>query len=321
MKKLFTNVFAVVLAVGAFAQDKSNSTPIETFRSDYFFLNFSDKSGDTLLLTATDRGPCSDSIFFVYSWQNQQGQSQGYISGTNDFGDKAIAQRIQFNGSADVLAVITFLVGSGGNNVITSKIYSGTNTPTTLLGTSAPLPFSQLTPLPDAQQISFPFATPPTVDGTFWAAIDYSTAQGADEVAVLTTRIDCGGTDVFALESNNQWVGIHTYQVALDLAVFAVVVTKDNTSVAEFVGKDINAVAFPNPANGSTNINYNIKNDGNVTIKLFDTNGRVVINHNDGFKATGEYTTTIDLNSVKAGSYIYTIETTGIQAVGKLMVK
>ncbi len=62
---------------------------------------------------------------------------------------------------------------------------------------------------------------------------------------------------------------------------------------------------YPNPFNPSTKINYEIPVDGDITLKLFDINGKEVMEIAGGFRTSGYYTSVLDLSSLPSGIYFY----------------
>jgi Secretion system C-terminal sorting domain len=62
---------------------------------------------------------------------------------------------------------------------------------------------------------------------------------------------------------------------------------------------------YPNPFNPSTMIDYSIKNDGMVTIKIYDILGREVKTLIDEYKPAGNYKVNFDASSLTSGVYLY----------------
>ncbi len=62
--------------------------------------------------------------------------------------------------------------------------------------------------------------------------------------------------------------------------------------------------AFPNPFNSNTSINYNLQESGNITLVLFDLNGRKIMTVSSGRISAGSHTLTIDGSSLSSGVYI-----------------
>jgi len=77
---------------------------------------------------------------------------------------------------------------------------------------------------------------------------------------------------------------------------------------------------YPNPFNPSTIVAYSIKNDGMVTIKIYDILGREVrtlINEN---KPAGNYTVEFDASALSSGVYLYKIKSGKFVNVKKMIL-
>ena len=77
---------------------------------------------------------------------------------------------------------------------------------------------------------------------------------------------------------------------------------------------------FPNPFNPSTTITYQIPNDGQVTIKVFDVLGREVKTLVDEFKPANWYSVVFDASHLSSGMYFYSIHAGDYNAVKKMML-
>lgn len=67
--------------------------------------------------------------------------------------------------------------------------------------------------------------------------------------------------------------------------------------------------SFPNPADKQTRFFYELQKPTNVSFDVYDVNGRLVKNYNEGIKEAGKHTHIIDLASFTSGVYFYTIKT------------
>ncbi len=81
---------------------------------------------------------------------------------------------------------------------------------------------------------------------------------------------------------------------------------------------------YPNPFNPSTTIEYTLPNSGNVELKIFDINGKLVRTLENSFKETGYHKTVWDSKNeagqtVSSGAYIYQVRT-GATAISKKMI-
>ncbi len=73
--------------------------------------------------------------------------------------------------------------------------------------------------------------------------------------------------------------------------------------VAEFPTEFALLLAYPNPFNPATTISYNLIEDGNVTLTIFDINGREVSRLVEETQTAGEYELFWDANHVSSGVY------------------
>ena len=62
---------------------------------------------------------------------------------------------------------------------------------------------------------------------------------------------------------------------------------------------------YPNPFNATTNISYNLADASNVTLKVYDITGRLVVTLVDGQMDAGEHVVAWDASNVSSGVYFY----------------
>ena len=62
---------------------------------------------------------------------------------------------------------------------------------------------------------------------------------------------------------------------------------------------------YPNPFNPTTQIQYDLPEDGNISLKVYNMLGEVVIELDKGFKTAGRHTITFDGNMLPSGVYFY----------------
>ncbi len=78
---------------------------------------------------------------------------------------------------------------------------------------------------------------------------------------------------------------------------------KDSTSITRKPTIAALLENYPNPFNPSTLINYQLPEQGRVSIKVYDLLGREVANLVDGMKETGYYSVTFDGSKLSSGIY------------------
>jgi len=77
---------------------------------------------------------------------------------------------------------------------------------------------------------------------------------------------------------------------------------------------------YPNPFNPSTTIDYQIKQSGFVTIKVYDILGNEVKTLVKEYKQAGSYTLNFNAGSLNSGVYVYRITAGGYTAARKMIL-
>ncbi|PIW69236.1 MAG: peptidase S8, partial [Ignavibacteriales bacterium CG12_big_fil_rev_8_21_14_0_65_30_8] len=77
---------------------------------------------------------------------------------------------------------------------------------------------------------------------------------------------------------------------------------------------------FPNPFNPSTIIQYQIKESGFVSIKVYDYLGREVAVLINKDQPSGIYLVTFDASNLSSGVYLYTIDAKDFHKVKKMIL-
>ena len=77
---------------------------------------------------------------------------------------------------------------------------------------------------------------------------------------------------------------------------------------------------YPNPFNPTTNIQYDLPVASDVSIKVYDIQGRMIANIAKGQQTAGTYTHRFDAGSMASGMYIYRIEAGSFVATKKMML-
>lgn len=77
---------------------------------------------------------------------------------------------------------------------------------------------------------------------------------------------------------------------------------------------------FPNPFNPSTVIDYQLPNDGKVTIKVYDLLGKEIETLVDDYKTKGKYSVTFNGGKLSSGMYFYEIKSGGFYSSRKMLL-
>ena len=79
--------------------------------------------------------------------------------------------------------------------------------------------------------------------------------------------------------------------------------------------------SFPNPSRGMSTITYSIPQKAQVSLTIYDMQGRVVKVFQNGERAPGKYAVTVPANLLKAGVYYYKLEAGDFKATKKMIVQ
>jgi hypothetical protein len=79
-------------------------------------------------------------------------------------------------------------------------------------------------------------------------------------------------------------------------------------------------VIFPNPTSTKLNLRYNLPKDDEITIALFDMQGKLILQKSLGKLVSGEQQQTLDVSNLPEGSYVCRIKGQH-QTVTKTVIK
>jgi len=75
---------------------------------------------------------------------------------------------------------------------------------------------------------------------------------------------------------------------------------------------------YPNPFNPTTKIDFQLPEDGNVNLSVYDNSGRLVASILSGFRTAGYYTINFNASNLSSGIYFYKMEYNNISKVLKM---
>ena len=78
--------------------------------------------------------------------------------------------------------------------------------------------------------------------------------------------------------------------------------------------------SYPNPFNPITQISYELANDENVNISIYDAMGRHVDELIDGFQNSGEYNISWNASSQASGTYFIQMSTGNKTMIEKIVL-
>ena len=74
----------------------------------------------------------------------------------------------------------------------------------------------------------------------------------------------------------------------------------------------------PNPFNPTTAFSFKLQASSQVSLKVYDTTGRLVATLLDGWQEAGTHDVTFDGSNLSAGIYLYRLEAGALSATGKM---
>lgn len=274
---------------------------------------------------------------FVFTYT--AGNTWGYLAGMNGYGDREKAQRLTFSGNAPfkVTQVWGYFSDAAvvGNGTLRAKIYTvnaNTTGPGTLLGESALLNTMNVKTSATAVPVTiFTFPTPVSVTRKeFFASIDFSQLYTArDTVALFTTEAECGsGDDTWELfEDGTTWVKINnpttSWGTNANFIMAAVVEFDAATDVNDpFVAQKGLRIfpASPNPTNNWVDLPYQLESSTAVNIEIYSADGKLLQRHHKIQQLPGRYAERIDVQSLPAGTYVYSVVTNEARVMSRFVV-
>lgn len=146
----------------------------------------------------------------------------------------------------------------------------------------------------------------------------------------------CGG---LATLDENAVLGTVTFRVTreiespCEIALTSVQMLDNTGEVRETEGRGISVMSgsaipdnyalyqnYPNPFNPTTNIQFDLKESGHVTVLVYNTLGQVVATLVDNTMEAGRHQMTFDAAALSSGLYIYTIEVNGFTDLKKMVL-
>jgi hypothetical protein len=226
--------------------------------------------------------------FFLYP------ADEGYITGTNNYGDLAKAQEFDNSQSVTVYGAVFWAgaknwASADANSELTMNLQEMNGTGEDLTGAVNSAPGTIL----QSQSISLErvdtsgffnymaFNTPTNVISNYAIALEFSALANGDEVGIVSTEDGtAGGADMsWEQWSDGDWYSMNTAWTTasdgdFDLGIFPVVCT---TLVGDQeVESGINLNLFPNPTNGYINVTFAAPSLTNGLMEVYNSLGQRV---------------------------------------------
>lgn len=316
MKKIYTTIFFTAAAIVATAQNGrqaslSNSVELDNCKNCLPQI--------TAVLDTICNFEMDDTLAIYYV--GSAPFDSGWAIGHNAYQDKAWAERFEAAGVTSVIGGVYSLYEKSGTATsggsATAHVYPTTGAggkPGASLG-SVTIPFTSMTNLGTGGGHLFAFTSPIAVADSFFMGFDLGTytLSGPDTIGVVTSRQGNRSTtnpdQNCAMWSDNSWYFELTENFMLQVTYGLCAIVDIQIGIENYVSKgDLNLyAAYPNPATKEITLNYSLKNAGNITIEIFDAQGKSMLKTEKANQSSGMHNERIDISSLAEGNYFYKV--------------
>lgn len=328
MKKLYFFAAIFSLSTAAFAQKAHlPGQPVTGFQP-------SNSASEAVTPTDTLWGNFFNGSPTIYSSANG-----GYVVGVNGYDDLAKAQAFITTSGAYAVegALVWFgakeITSGNANSKVTVKYYNMNGTGSTTAGTGQPAPGTAVssvdllmtdidTTMGNINAITF--AAPIAVAGDYAVGVDLSTVAAGDTTGIVSTADgDAGGSELsWEKWSDNSWhTMFEAWPLDIDFAIFPVV-DMNAAGVAEmgFTNGIKLGQNQPNPFNNTSVISYELENNSDVTLVIYDLAGKMIKTVEAGSQMAGKHSIEINADELAAGTYYYVLKTSKTNGIARKMV-
>ena len=135
------------------------------------------------------------------------------------------------------------------------------------------------------------------------------------------TSVSNDGRSVFAtgkaVHARQMGSGGLLYNIAIDTNENPVNITAENSLIPD---KNYLHQNYPNPFNPSTNINFDLKDNGAVSLDVYDVSGKLVRRIFGGFLSAGTYNINFNASGLGSGIYFCRMQSGDFVQVNKLIL-
>jgi len=259
----------------------------------------------------------------------------GYSFGVNAMADRAMAQVYKVSTTYIVNGIALWIgakqqIGTADTlNVFTYKL-DGPGTDTSGIISNAPDSVDNHLRI-TVDNIDTTGLTFLSFPSEYIAYVDYAvginfSSMDDDTLGLVSTQ---DGEAAVANLSWNQWSDGTWHSVYdplnwgmnLDLGIFMIVdQSSANVNDNYFVDGIKLSQNQPNPASGSTLIQYEIETAGLVTLEMYDLTGKKVLTINDGKQLAGSHSLIVPIKNLTSGTYYYSLKSDHHRLTKKMAV-
>lgn len=115
--------------------------------------------------------------------------------------------------------------------------------------------------------------------------------------------------------------GDHIFDSGVFIEAFSFKSLNGLSTATNTLSNTSNLVLFPNPASGVVQINYTIKQQSDLQIRIYDVTGKIIKDLLGGNQSPGEYKLNAEVKDLNRGFYTVAVETDYGTSTSKLLVK
>ncbi len=183
-----------------------------------------------------------------------------------------------------------------------------------------PVELTSFTANISGSSITLNWSTSEEINNSGYEVERYRTGINAwEKIGFVTGNGNSNVTQNYSFTDRNLTSGIYTYR--LKQIDFNGNFEYFNLNGEVIVGVPNNfdlSQNYPNPFNPETKINYQIPNESNVSLKVFDNSGKEVATLVNGTKTAGYHTVSFNASNLSSGIYFYKLEAEGFTKVMKM---
>lgn len=265
----------------------------------------------------------------------------GFVLGQNSSYRQQFAERYEIDGSTRVTGLIVHLSGRYANpeNYVEFNVYevAANGLPGARIG-GKQIFYKDLDLSGNAMTVSF--FTPLEVQDSFFVTfnvLDY--LHGGFEGDTLSLlagepgsrpESDLQNFGRNAVQAHNHaredWKDFYTQNftpIATHFALFPIVeVGTVLSTLDELANKDFAVIStYPNPTTEQLNIRYYLDVTSEVSIRMYDVQGKQMYLKESGLQPLGEHQQIVDVQHFPIGTYVYSVESDQSKLIGKVIVR
>ncbi|NVN93678.1 MAG: T9SS type A sorting domain-containing protein [Bacteroidetes bacterium] len=107
----------------------------------------------------------------------------------------------------------------------------------------------------------------------------------------------------------------------VDFIVLPAIQTNIGVNIDEFSTENtVQLSIFPNPANDNINVSYKLQTNTDVSLKIFNANGQMIYDNDNGYKVAGSYSVGLNGLLLSKGVYLISLRTNNQVITRKLII-